>query len=139
MNEIEYLQLSDAEKKKVIEKLKKIFQERRDILFAVVHGSFIDLKEFRDIDIAIYVNPKYCEEKEFSKYVLDMSVQLTEKLGIPIDIQVLNDAPLMFTYEVLNRGKLIVCKDDVFFESYLTAIESEVWDFRYLLELDDSV
>ncbi|MEQ9713905.1 MAG: nucleotidyltransferase domain-containing protein [Candidatus Asgardarchaeum sp.] len=134
MDKIKYYYLSHNEKKEVKRRLKGDLQKRDDIIFAVLHGSFIESEYFRDIDIAIYVKP-CAKEYLFKEYVIDLSLSLSKKIGIPVDIQVLNEAPLMFIYEVLNRGELIVCNDELFFERYSMTIETEVWDFLYLLKI----
>jgi len=138
VDKIKYYYLSYNEKKEVERLLKEDLQKRDDIIFAVLHGSFIEGEYFRDIDIAIYVKP-CAKEHMFKEYVIDLSLSLSKKIGIPVDIQVLNEAPLMFIYEVLNRGELIVCNDELFFERYFMAIEAEVWDFLYLLRMIEKV
>ena len=47
--------LSEGEKVQLREKIKSFLESRREILFAYLHGTFIDGENFRDVDIAVYV------------------------------------------------------------------------------------
>jgi len=51
--EFKYYRLPEAEKLKLLEKIKKKLETIDHIIFAYIHGSFINRKEFRDLDIAI--------------------------------------------------------------------------------------
>lgn len=46
--------LSSEEREKLINKIKNLLQQREDILFAYLFGSFAGGGPFRDIDIAIW-------------------------------------------------------------------------------------
>ena len=51
--------------------------------------------------------------KAFS-YVVNFSARLEIELGVPVDVQVLNMAPLPFKFHVLTEGRLLYSRDDVF-------------------------
>jgi len=138
MNEFKYYCLSKNAKQKIIRKLREILQKKKDIIFAVLHGSFIENECFRDIDIAIYVKPSD-KKNLLGDYIVSLSLALSQEIGFPVDVQTLNDAPLMFKYEVLRRGELLFCNDELFFERYHIAVEFETWDFNYLLEIIEKI
>ena len=53
--EFKLYRLSPKEKNTLLDKLKKELMSIEDIVFAYIHGSFIELNEFRDIDVAIWI------------------------------------------------------------------------------------
>lgn len=78
------------------------------ILFAYVHGSFAEIDIFRDVDVALWArNP----EDAFS-YETDLSARLGAILKTPIDLHVLNQAPLLFRYHTFTRGRLLFSKGE---------------------------
>ncbi len=103
-----YYEVSEEVKSKILDKLMHILKNIDDIVFAYVHGSFIEEKYFRDIDIAIWITN---EEKAFT-YTLELSTKAGIETGYPIDIHVLNNAPLPFRYHVFIRGRLLFSRDE---------------------------
>ena len=49
---------------------------RPEILFALLHGSFVLDGPFRDVDVALYSDPELLEAMNFSEYEIDLGVQL---------------------------------------------------------------
>ncbi|NPV72563.1 MAG: nucleotidyltransferase domain-containing protein [Pelotomaculum sp.] len=86
--------------------------DKRDtqIRFAFLHGSFIDELPCRDIDIGIYFDPQLAPETMFD-LTLELSVELTSLLHVPVDMHALNQAGNGFCYHV-SRGILLVSRDD---------------------------
>jgi predicted nucleotidyltransferase len=75
-----------------------------------VHGSFISHDQFRDIDVAIYLksNPV-----ELLPAELDLETDLYNLIKYPVDVRILNSAPLSFRYNVIKDGRrLAVINDD---------------------------
>jgi len=52
---LKYWTLDEEEKQKVLEKIKMVLEKDDEIVFAIVHGSFIERDSFRDIDIAVWI------------------------------------------------------------------------------------
>ncbi len=53
----QFPQITVDDKKSIIEVLKVFLENRLDIAFAYLHGSFIAEDRFKDIDLAIYLIP----------------------------------------------------------------------------------
>ncbi|MCX8188623.1 MAG: nucleotidyltransferase domain-containing protein [Nitrososphaeria archaeon] len=106
--ELKYWTLAEEERHKILEKIKKFFEKDDEIMFAIVHGSFIERNSFRDIDIAIWVKDP---EKAF-QYTINLPCKIGEEIEVPVDIQVLNDAPLPFKHHVLTSGKILFSRDE---------------------------
>ena len=83
--------------------------EHPEILFAYLHGSFLTNELFDDIDIALYLRKI---PHSLLEYELNMEVILSNAvLGTPVDVRLLNAAPLSFQYSVVKEGIPIVVHD----------------------------
>ncbi|HSF06083.1 MAG TPA: nucleotidyltransferase domain-containing protein [Methylomirabilota bacterium] len=96
---------------------------RPEILLALVHGSFLRGDTFRDIDVVVWLEPARLSKAERFRFALDLSVQLRLTLGYPVDVRVLNDAPLGFRYHALAGSPLVV-RD----EGFLADLRARTWD-----------
>ncbi|MBO3804205.1 MAG: nucleotidyltransferase domain-containing protein [Candidatus Brockarchaeota archaeon] len=86
---------------------------REEVVFAVMFGSFLEGKGFHDIDVGIYVDRKAVkDEVDASAYADEVSGRLTKKAGVPVDIVVLNFAPMWLTRRAL-KGALLVDRDPI--------------------------
>ena len=106
--EFKYYRVKDEERNKLLERLRQELLKQEDILFAYVHGSFIEVESFKDLDVAVWVNDP---ERSF-EYSVNLSVKLELKLRVPIDVHVLNEAPLPFKHHVFTRGVLLFSRDE---------------------------
>lgn len=96
----------------VCRKLKESLEKREEIIFAYIHGSFIELTKFRDIDIAVYVNESLVPHDESLEYALEISALTELETGIsPLDTKVLNYASIGFRYHA-TKGILLFSKDE---------------------------
>jgi len=103
-----YRKLTSDEKERFLNSLRKELEGVDGIVFAYVHGGFVEMEAFRDVDVAVWIeNP----EDAFS-YEVDLSAKLEADLKAPIDLHVLNEAPLSFKHHAFTRGKLLFSKDE---------------------------
>lgn len=79
------------------------------VVFAYLYGSFLDSEAFRDVDIGVYLHP--CEPDQMTLRALALGQRLSAKVRLPVDVRVLNTAPIPFLYHVL-RGHLLLNHDD---------------------------
>jgi hypothetical protein len=100
--------LPAKDKAELLDSLKKVLDRDNKIMFAYIHGSFVERDSFRDLDVAIWINDR---NKAFH-YTVDFSAKIGLEIGISVDIQVLNEAPLPFKYNVFTRGVLLLSKDE---------------------------
>lgn len=96
--------LGEDEKRPLIEQLAGALQNRDEVLFAYIYGSFAEGLAFHDIDVGVYLSE--ITEEESTNYSLILGQMLSKELQVPVDIRVLNFAPVSFLYEVI-RGNLI--------------------------------
>jgi len=103
-------QVIPAEKRLALKaSLSSALERRPEIVFAYVYGSFAEGRPFRDVDVGVCL--ARVEEERFGAYAIDLGLELEGILGFPIDVRVLNTAPLSFLYNVF-RGELLVSRDD---------------------------
>ncbi len=105
---IKYRRLSERDKAKLLEGLREKIEGDGEVVFAYVHGGFVEASSFRDVDLAIWIK----DSSKAFHYTVDFSVKLEIEVGIPIDVQVLNEAPLPFKYHVFTRGKMLFSRDE---------------------------
>ncbi|MCB2218623.1 MAG: nucleotidyltransferase domain-containing protein [Desulfobulbaceae bacterium] len=80
------------------------------VLFAFLHGSFLETDlPFHDIDLGVFLYEP--DKLQRVDYAARLSQLLSAKTALPVDVKVLNDAPLTFCYHVI-RGTLLDNKDD---------------------------
>jgi len=102
--------LDETRKKEIYDKIYKTLHIKEEILFAYLHGSFLN-DDFQDIDIVIYLQ-KTNKQSKTIKYELALERELETVTGFPIDARVINHAPLSFKFNVIKKGVLIFTKDD---------------------------
>jgi predicted nucleotidyltransferase len=105
----------DRESKNLmISEIKTSLLKQERILFAYLHGSFIEDGPFRDIDVAVYLDPQgFNGSDEMFAYGLALGAALDMSLsGATIDIRPLNLAPLPFKFTVVTEGRLLLTKDE---------------------------
>ena len=137
--EFKYSELSSVARQGVIDLLKKRLSEDLGIVLAYVHGGFLDGGPFRDMDLALWLK----DEKDAWSYMIDLSAELEVEIGAPVDIQVLNKAPLPFMHEVLTRGRILISNDegfrtrllDVTIRQYMDLIQTNRLSSRGRVEL----
>ncbi len=77
------------------------------IIFAYLHGSFINNDSFRDIDVGIYIRTR----KDFF-FESELSHELSGLTGHEVEVKVINTAPVAFQMAVIREGKLLFSADD---------------------------
>jgi predicted nucleotidyltransferase len=106
-----------------VEALQKHLKGRPEIMCAYLHGSFLDGGPYRDVDVAVWVDPVRYNTDGSSQYAIDLSTQLSVALGQPVEVQVLNRAPLAFRYHAL-KGRPVVVRD----WAWLDELRARTWD-----------
>ncbi|KUG18975.1 hypothetical protein ASZ90_011314 [hydrocarbon metagenome] len=123
-------ELSPEEKQRLFDRLAAVLQKREEILFAYVYGSFLD-GAFRDIDIGVFLRDDSSKTADPLRYETTLEQELEESVGVPIDVRVLNAAPLPFAYSVLRTGEVLVSRDERARCDYECFIYAHYHDFAY--------
>ena len=92
----------------MVKKLKETLTMHSDIVLVFLFGSFVrgDINSFSDLDIAIY----FTGTVDFYR-INDLREDISEMLGIEVDIVVLNTASPVIKMQVLKKGTLLINKD----------------------------
>ena len=128
-----------AQRDRFIEQVRYLLQGRPEILLALLHGSFLTGRTFRDVDLALYLEPNTIGSNALRDYELEQGVRWSAELGLPIDVRVLNDAPVTFRYHAL-KGTALLVRDEEFVDELRARTWDEYCDFapfarRYLREV----
>jgi len=122
--------LTAEERKHLIERITTFLQAKEYILFAYIFGSFTSGKSFNDIDVGIYVSL----EKPVSQLNLELEIErkLGDVLHIPVDVRIINRAPIPFTYNVLRSGVVILDNDKSLRTDFEGLIIKKYFDYQHL-------
>ena len=101
--------LDTQQRAAVLDQIRAELAHEPELLFAYVYGSFVESEVVHDIDIGVYVRSDKPENA--TTLALDVARRLTARLRLPVDIRVLNRAPVSFLYHVL-RGRLIISREE---------------------------
>jgi predicted nucleotidyltransferase len=87
-------------KAEIIGILSQTLSQRNEILFAYLHGSFLESKTFQDIDVAVYLEETTKHDINIIEYEIALSLLVEKQLRMAADVKALNWAPLSFRYNV---------------------------------------
>jgi predicted nucleotidyltransferase len=119
----------DPHKNKILKELRHHLTDEKGIIFAYLHGSFLDEKEFNDLDVAIYLDQEASTKSDPIDLEISLSLKIEKFLRLPVDVKILNFAPLSFRYHV-TMGNLIFSCDESIREEYICRTWSEYFDFQ---------
>ena len=112
-------------------RLREALEAREEIVFAYLHGSFAEGLPFRDVDVAIYLDPTVAMTIDIFDYEMDLSVELTRTLRLPVDVHILNGASLGFQHSAL-QGEALLVRDEDKLTDFIERVAIEYMDFAYL-------
>ena len=125
--------LSQNEKTKIIQDLSNFPNEREEILFSYLHGSFIENSYFRDVDISIFIEENQISKNDILEYELSLLLKIQARIKFPTEVRVINYAPLAFQY-YSTTGKFLSCSDDDKRVDFLTYVRSLYLDYKPISE-----
>jgi uncharacterized protein len=102
---------NDEERTHIVNRLATAFAHEPNIAFAYLYGSFVEADAFHDVDIGVYVSRH--DPSQDPMYVLDLIQRLAGLVPFPIDVRILNDAPVSFLYHVLKGRPIHIREDEV--------------------------
>ena len=110
-----------------------------EVQFAYLHGSVLEGLPYHDLDVALYLDPSNPAARDAYDYEMRRSVELTLALRFPVDVQVLNQAPLGFQHSVV-QGELLLVRHAERLADYLEDVAQRYMEFAplgraYLLEV----
>ncbi len=129
-----FFSFSEDTKKEIIEKIKNILIQEEYIVFAYIFGSFAYSDRFNDIDIAIYIKDSPKDKESILKLELELERKVEDKINIPTDVRLINNAPLGFGYNVLSNKIVIIDRDIDLRADFESLIFRKYFDYKHLIE-----
>jgi predicted nucleotidyltransferase len=102
---------------------------RLEILFTLLYGSATEGESFRDLDIGIFVDRASVPATLDLDYAFMLADELERVVPLPVDVRVINDAPLIFRYNVSKGIPLVVNDSDAYY-FFLERTWDEFLDFQ---------
>lgn len=99
--------VDDLARARVVAALSNVLAGEADVAFAVLYGSFAAAEAFHDVDVGIHLRT----EQPGHLYGSHLAQRLSEQAGYPVDVRVLNGAPVSFLFHAL-RGRVLLSRDD---------------------------
>lgn len=117
-----------------------LLKHHKKIYTAYLFGSFITKETFGDIDLGILI--KYNPENPL-EYEIELENQLEKFVKLPIDVRILNNAPISFTQKVIRDGLVLVNSEPNRRSDFENYILKKYFDFerfrrRYLSEVTNA-
>lgn len=119
-------------KEVILQKVKTIVCEQEEIIFAYIFGSFTEKEDYRDIDLAIYLDETHPRVSNLF-YDIELSRKIEEMVKIPVDIIVLNYAPDRLVYRA-SKGLLLKDEDEELRSDFLLFRWKRYLDFQEVLK-----
>ena len=123
-------QAERAERERVTRTLTAVLEAEPDLEFAWLHGSFLAGGGFRDVDVGVHLN---AAADVRSRRAVDLGVRLDRDTGFPVDVRMLNDAPVSFLFHVFREGRLLLSRNDERLADLMERTVREYLDMEPLL------
>jgi predicted nucleotidyltransferase len=121
-----YYIIAGQAKEEIIVQIERFLVKLPGLSFAYVHGSFVREDKFRDIDIAIYLKSNSSAALQAE---LELETELYNIVQYPVDVRMLNNAPLSFRYNVIKYGKHLAVINDDARSDFEENVLSQYFDF----------
>lgn len=111
----------------MVKKLEKSLSLQSDIVLVFLFGSFVrgDITSFSDLDIAIFFTGTI-----YFYRINDLREDISEMLGVEVDIVVLNNASPVIKMQVLKKGTLLINKDQRAYNEFFVNTVKEYDDLK---------
>ena len=110
----------------LIPKLRRFFEERPDVLLAIIFGSSLRRSLVRDLDIAVLLERRL-DLMSFCKLI----AKLEELTGVPVDLVPLDKAPPMIALKALREGRIVFVRGWRIYLELLKGAIAEITDLRF--------
>jgi predicted nucleotidyltransferase len=101
--------LGIEERLRVKDQVAAILATEPRVAFAYLYGSFAESQPFHDIDVGVHLSGT--DPDHDMPFSVVLAQRLSERVTLPVDVRILNEAPVSFLHHVL-RGKVLVSHDD---------------------------
>lgn len=109
------------------QRLSKLLLQEPSIVFAYVFGSYVNQLSFRDLDLAIFLDPAFISD--FAAFEQSLGTKLEVSIRAPVDLVLLNVAPLSLRFYA-TKGQLLLSRDENVRLQFLERTWTQYWDFQ---------
>ncbi|HXF68851.1 MAG TPA: nucleotidyltransferase domain-containing protein [Thermoflexus sp.] len=120
------------EKERIAGLLAAALAAEPDVVFAYLHGSFVEAEAFRDIAVAVFFDPPPERPWRREGELADRLEAALRAAGFPfpVDVQTLNRAPPAFRAAAIRSRRILLCRDEDRRSDFEAATWSEYFDVR---------
>jgi len=119
--------LNQPEKEKIIQGISEyLHRHYSKIVFAFLFGSFASKPSFADIDLAVFTAKDVTRPLDFE---IELEIRLRDIAGYPVDVRILNRAPISFCQNVFRHGRIILDKEPNLRADFESRILKQHFDF----------
>lgn len=127
-----YHQVAAEQKGQIRAAISQMTAARPEVLAAFLFGSFPTEPRFHDFDVAVIVDLQLVSHAAAPGLASDLATELEWKTGLPVDLIVLNFAPIALRYHA-SRGEVLFQKDQEVLDEFLERTWKEYLDFEPFL------
>lgn len=120
------------ERARMISLIRRHLASYREVIFAYLHGSFIEGPMFRDMDIAVYFSNSIPQSDQL-RLCLTLAGEISHLIGIQADVHSLNTAPVEFQYHA-TRGIILYSRDEEARYDFLETVWMKYFDLLPFIE-----
>lgn len=128
--------LGPDDRERIVEAIRSHLSSRSDVSLAYVHGSLTRRTEHvGDVDVAVLLSGDPDAEASLrTELALEEELARTVGSDVPVDVRVLNHAPLAFRYAVIRDGEVLLCRETGVRDDFEGGTLALYLDFRPHLE-----
>lgn len=118
--------------------ISKILAGLKEVDAAYIFGSFLERKDFNDIDVALLLSESLDPYKSL-KFSLRVAGELERRIRprFEFDVKILNSAPIELQFEVIKKGHVIFSRNESNRIDYESEVISAYLDLKYMYDLID--
>lgn len=99
--------------------------EAEPVQFAILHGSAAAGRDFHDLDLAVMM----ASGDDALTYMFSLADRLEIATGLPMDVHVLNQAPVGFAYNV-SKGVVLSARNPEALSAWRERVWTEYFDIE---------
>lgn len=109
MDTVRLYRAEAGERERAMRALATALETEPDVEFAWLHGSFLAAGAFHDVDVGVHLLPAASGRPYRG---VELALHLGHAARFPVDVRVLNDAPVAFLFHVFRTGRPLICRAD---------------------------
>lgn len=121
--------IPEKRKRDIVRSITGVLSNHREILFAYLHGSFLQSGPCGDMDIAVYLDSSNETDSPW-EYEARLAMELDRLAGMPVDIHILNGAGPAMRYHATS-GELLFSRCELSRYTFLENTWREYFDYRH--------